>query len=445
MERVAIIGGGIAGLACAYRLQGTHDVTVFEKAPVLGGHALTVDLPDGTPINPYVVTFAPKYYARFFALMDEIGFDGFESAPMGMIIHQSGRILHGDPPTSWRQLRDNWRTYLDVRSAPSVLHWAKFAAFMGRFYLDYRRGRLPPDAPIEDLETIYPQHREIIRFWAMPFAFLKSQANLNIKGLADMLLGSVDLERLLHGDIIVTAPGGVRSYIEHLASKIDGTLHTSTPVTRLTRTGSGFEVTTAAHGTQTFDRVIVAAAPIDVDRFLDPWSAEVGELFAGLDSIYEATMVVVHADDTVMCGVPRRLWGTGGFNFDPVSQHTSISLYVTTYLPQLRTSRIVDDGLFITYVDPYGIEFRERFDWKNFDWSSLPPGFRIDPERIYWGGIERHPLWGRPAQRARFDRIMDYSGRDGLHFAGVGLNRAYAVGQEGAMKSVDRVLDEIGR
>ena len=41
-QRVAIIGGGISGLAAAYLLSPHHAVTLYEAAPRLGGHARTV-------------------------------------------------------------------------------------------------------------------------------------------------------------------------------------------------------------------------------------------------------------------------------------------------------------------------------------------------------------------------------------------------------------------
>ena len=41
-QRIAIIGGGISGLASAYLLSPHNSVTLFEEAPILGGHARTV-------------------------------------------------------------------------------------------------------------------------------------------------------------------------------------------------------------------------------------------------------------------------------------------------------------------------------------------------------------------------------------------------------------------
>ena len=40
-QRIAVVGGGVAGLGAAYLLSREHDVTLFEAEPRLGGHART--------------------------------------------------------------------------------------------------------------------------------------------------------------------------------------------------------------------------------------------------------------------------------------------------------------------------------------------------------------------------------------------------------------------
>ena len=41
-RRIAVIGGGISGMAAAYLLADSHDVTLFEAESRLGGHARTL-------------------------------------------------------------------------------------------------------------------------------------------------------------------------------------------------------------------------------------------------------------------------------------------------------------------------------------------------------------------------------------------------------------------
>lgn len=42
--RIAIVGGGGAGLTTAWLLEGEHQVTLYEKQDRLGGHAHTINL-----------------------------------------------------------------------------------------------------------------------------------------------------------------------------------------------------------------------------------------------------------------------------------------------------------------------------------------------------------------------------------------------------------------
>src|SRR6188768_220519 len=48
-SRIAIIGGGIAGIAAAWRLNQKYDITMYEAGSALGGHAhtVTIKLPEG--------------------------------------------------------------------------------------------------------------------------------------------------------------------------------------------------------------------------------------------------------------------------------------------------------------------------------------------------------------------------------------------------------------
>ncbi|MFX4314086.1 FAD-dependent oxidoreductase, partial [Enterobacter sp. 63] len=51
--KIAIIGSGIAGLTCAWRLAGHHQVTLFETASTPGGHTATVDV--ATPHGNFAI------------------------------------------------------------------------------------------------------------------------------------------------------------------------------------------------------------------------------------------------------------------------------------------------------------------------------------------------------------------------------------------------------
>ena len=75
--RLAIIGSGISGLGCAHVLGPHHDVTLFESAGRLGGHANTVDVEDPVAdrlaIDTGFIVHNDRNYTNLVRLFDELG------------------------------------------------------------------------------------------------------------------------------------------------------------------------------------------------------------------------------------------------------------------------------------------------------------------------------------------------------------------------------------
>jgi predicted NAD/FAD-binding protein len=74
--RIAVIGTGISGLACAWLLNQRHDVTVYEAEARLGGHSNTVGLPwrgRRVPVDTGFIVYNERNYpnlTRLFAHLD---------------------------------------------------------------------------------------------------------------------------------------------------------------------------------------------------------------------------------------------------------------------------------------------------------------------------------------------------------------------------------------
>ena len=83
--KIAVIGAGISGLSCAYRLvQGGADVTLFEAGSYFGGHSNTVDVTlDGATygVDTGFLVFNDRTYPHLIALFAELG---VETAPSDM-------------------------------------------------------------------------------------------------------------------------------------------------------------------------------------------------------------------------------------------------------------------------------------------------------------------------------------------------------------------------
>lgn len=70
-RRIAVIGGGIAGLASAWLLAPQHRVTLFEAGSYVGGHTNTIDVTlEGRthPVNTGFLVFNRRTYPNLCAL-----------------------------------------------------------------------------------------------------------------------------------------------------------------------------------------------------------------------------------------------------------------------------------------------------------------------------------------------------------------------------------------
>ncbi len=76
LPKVAVIGGGMAGVACAWLLDGTHDVTLFEAHTSIGGNVRTVPITNGADtwlVDMGAQFFHPGPYPTYVALLTQLG------------------------------------------------------------------------------------------------------------------------------------------------------------------------------------------------------------------------------------------------------------------------------------------------------------------------------------------------------------------------------------
>ena len=121
---IAIVGSGIAGLACAHALgrDGAHQVTLFEAGDYLGGHTNTVDVTqDGItyPVDTGFLVFNQRTYPNLIRLFAELGVPTAASemsfsvslggelewagTSLSSLFAQPGNLLK---PRFWAMLRD---------------------------------------------------------------------------------------------------------------------------------------------------------------------------------------------------------------------------------------------------------------------------------------------------------------------------------------------------
>ena len=148
--RVAVIGAGVAGLVCAYRLsQAGHACDVYERWPGLGGQAATLDVGGGALLE--------RYYHHLFtsdrhivALYEELGMgDELEWHPSSMAFFVDGRqwafntpldLLRFGPLSPPARLRMGLAVLALQKRAKRV---EPFESITAREWIEKRMGRGP--------------------------------------------------------------------------------------------------------------------------------------------------------------------------------------------------------------------------------------------------------------------------------------------------------------
>jgi protoporphyrinogen oxidase len=232
--RVGVVGGGVAGLGCAYFLsQQGHQVEVFEQAPVLGGLAGSFDF-DGLQVEKYY-HFVCHDDNDLLDVLRRLGMpDELEWRAGRMKFFYRGRLYPFGTP--WDLLRfhplpllGRIRFGLNVALSRSAKSWEHYEPVTARDWLVSRIGRQAYEAIWEPLLRIKfgPYYDQISASWiwhrinrvarSRPHILARERLGFLKRGtqaLLDALIGSlqqrgVGLHTSVAVDAVTVGPNGV--------------------------------------------------------------------------------------------------------------------------------------------------------------------------------------------------------------------------------------------
>jgi uncharacterized protein len=291
--RIAIIGGGASGMVTAYLLdkQG-HDVTVFERQPVLGGHIRTLNQnvqpnqADCAEILECGVLEFPTVFHHFMALMQDLGVE-LEPVNIGSAIFfkdgqnlLSAGMIHKNF-TGIKRLIEYLR--IDTLYLRSVGLWlrmrfADLKDFYNHSLSDYLKR---PSIGNTWLKLL------IMYSYSMPLALIDDfPAELAMPVLRDDV--AVNWVRI---------KGGVYSYIEKILARFKGQVVLNAEIDRIFRNADAVKIVRSTGETQEFDKVVFATPPDQVMALLaDPITSETRR-FSAWAANHAKTLL--HKDDSM--------------------------------------------------------------------------------------------------------------------------------------------------
>ena len=342
-RRIAVVGGGISGMAAAHLLADRNSVVLYEADPRLGGHARTViaGKRKDQPVDTGFIVFNHVNYPHLVRLFDKLG---VPTAPSSMSFGASirgGALEYGLASTDaiFAQRRNAFSPRF-LRMLSDILHFNRNAEAVANdpdMTIAELLGRLGTGAWFRD-HYITPFSGAI---WSTPTSgILDFPAQALVRFFRNHALMDFDGQHQWH-----TVKGGSVEYVCRLQAAMTAQgvdIRTGTPVAAVRREAGSVFVTARGCEPELFDDVVFAThSDITLKLLADGTPEETGALAA---IRYQPNEAVLHADPSLM-PKSRKVWSSWSY-VEPKSgagERIDLTYWMNSLQPIPQ-----DDPLFVT-------------------------------------------------------------------------------------------------
>lgn len=368
--KTAVVGGGISGLGAAWGLAGSHNVTLFEAGPRIGGHARTVMAGrDGDlPVDTGFLVYNHSNYPHLTSLFAELNVPTIASDMSFAASIDGGRLEYGVSKLSavFAQKRNLFSPrYLGF--IRDLLRWLKEADDAAD----------DPEMTIADLMVKMNLGDWFRDYYLLPISgAIWSTPPQGIMDFPAQTLVQFFKNHALLGNgrrhQWRTVKGGSREYLWRMQDRLTAQgvdIRCNAPVLRVARDARGVSIWSGGE-MQRFDQVIFATHSDQALRLLaDPTNQENAQLGA---IKFQPNQMVLHADSTVM---PKRRAAWCSWNYTETAEKNSDRIDLTYWINRLQ-SLPEDDPVFVTLntnrdIDPALIYDQTSFHHPVFDHAAI--------------------------------------------------------------------------
>lgn len=402
--RVAVVGTGIAGLTVAHELSGSHELTVFEAAARVGGHANTVDVTLGGRtfgVDTGFIVFNEPNYPGFTRLLTELDVATFPTRMSFSVSDGADLEYRASNPNS---LFANRRNLLRPSYLRMLLEITRFNRELRELVADEEpwsgRDRLPdvggpatpPSPSLAQFVAARGYSDNFVAGFLVPFGsaiwsaepsrFLEFPARSYARFMSNHGLLS---PRAAHR--WRTVVGGSGNYVRALTAGFADRIHTAAPVRRVVTRPDGVVEVATERASGEFDAVVLATHSDQALNVLALPTPEQADILGAIR--YVRNEVTLHTDASVM-PLRRRAWASWNSRLVPGGERATLTYWMNQLQP-LPT----DQPLLVT----------------------LNSTAAINPASVLGEFEYQHPFFDSAALAAQQRRSV-IQGQNGLYFAG---------------------------
>ncbi len=335
--KIAIIGSGISGLTAAYYLAPHASVTLYEKAPRLGGHTATVDVTvDGRSyaVDTGFIVYNERTYPNFIRMISELGV-AVKKTEMGFSVssRQDGLEYSGSSlATLFAQKRNlfnpgHWRMIFDI------------LRFNREAKRDLDGGRVAADTTLGSYLTENGYSHGFIHHYLVPMGAAIWSASTD--AMLDFPMRFFIRFFHNHGLLQISnrpqwlvIEGGSRNYIAPLLAAAKPQMVTSAFITRIEKVGNQVELVMADGSRAQYDEVVFATHSNEALALLGSGATHQERSVLGAMP-YQPNAVVLHTDEKLLPAL-KSTWSSWNYLLHSYRQDRATLTYNMNLLQGLK-------------------------------------------------------------------------------------------------------------
>lgn len=390
--RVAIVGGGISGLACAHYLRGDFAVDLYERASRLGGHvnARTVIDPAGRSValETGFLAFHRSRYPTLSALLDHFA---IPTGPSGV------GLTVWDQPEGLCYRQSEWFQLFGTR-LPAELR-AQFSALLGLIFRHEKRPEAHPypnvrlDAFLAERGCHPALARQVLvpsisALWGFQPTEVMAMSSATVLESLARFVGQT------HDEPFERIVPSTDAWLSVLVASLDARLFTDHAVSAVAPAPDGGAQLVVNGEVRRYDAVVLAVHADQALRLLESPTAAQRRVLGAIP--YNRTAAIVHDDARVL---PTQPGGPSEYTYTLLGDHGAETAMTTWHMGRIQGTAA--EPPWLVSVGPPDLAER---GW-------------IDPERVRYQVIYEHPAMV-PGAIAAQDALSALNESGPMYFCG---------------------------